>query len=131
MKFAKAVFLIAGIWGVLVIPPLFFLKDVVGRQSPPPITHPDFYYGFVVVTLAWQVSFFVIASNPGRFRSLMIPPALAKFGYAITVFLLHLQGQVDRSLVLFALVDFALGVLFVAAFIASQARYERSGLPRE
>jgi hypothetical protein len=52
MKFAKFVFWAAGIWGVLVIAPLFFILDVIGRNDPPPVTHPGFYYGFVTVGLA-------------------------------------------------------------------------------
>jgi len=46
MKFAKVVFWTAGIWGVLVLTPLFFIFDMIGRTDPPPITHPGFYYGF-------------------------------------------------------------------------------------
>ena len=64
MKFARVVFWIAGVWGVLVIAPLFFLKEIIGRAAPPPVTHPEFYYGFAIVTLMWQISFFVIAADP-------------------------------------------------------------------
>ena len=49
MKFAKIIFWIAAIWGILVLTPLYFLFDTIGRQDPPPITHPGFYYGFVGV----------------------------------------------------------------------------------
>jgi hypothetical protein len=42
MKFAKIVFWIAAIWGILVLTPLYFLYDTIGRQDPPPITHPGF-----------------------------------------------------------------------------------------
>ena len=40
MKFAKIIFWIAGIWGVLVLTPLYFMFDLIGRKDPPPITHP-------------------------------------------------------------------------------------------
>ena len=49
MKFARGVFLIAGIWGVAVLVPFYFRFDAVGREAPPAITHPEFYYGFLVV----------------------------------------------------------------------------------
>ena len=39
MKFAKTVFWIAGIWGVLVVAPLYLMFDLIGRKDPPPITH--------------------------------------------------------------------------------------------
>ena len=35
MKFAKVVFWIAGIWGFLVILPLYFMFDLIGRKDPP------------------------------------------------------------------------------------------------
>lgn len=116
MKFAKAVFWIAGIWGVLVITPLYFVFDFIGEKSPPAVTHPEFYYGFAIVTLMWQVAFFVIAADPARYRALMIPPAIAKTGYAISIAVLVAQGRVAQNQVLFGIVDFALAILFLIAF---------------
>jgi hypothetical protein len=130
MKFAKAIFWVAGVWGVLVITPLFFMMDWLGRQAPPPVTHPEFYYGFAAVTLMWQVAFFVIAADPARYRALMIPPALAKFGYAAIIFTLHLQGRVQQNQLLFALVDAILAVLFLVAFVRVKAATEDHHLRR-
>ena len=36
MKFAKIVFLIAGVYGLLVLTPLYFLEDKIGRAAPRP-----------------------------------------------------------------------------------------------
>src|SRR5882762_4741253 len=66
MKFAKVVFWIAGTWGLLIIAPLYFMFDLIGRKDPPPITHPGFFYGFVGLALAWQVAFLFIARDPVR-----------------------------------------------------------------
>ncbi|PYV84038.1 MAG: hypothetical protein DMG93_06485 [Acidobacteria bacterium] len=52
MKFAKVVFTIAGILGLLELVPLYFMYNVIGRQDPPVITHPGFYYGFVGTVVA-------------------------------------------------------------------------------
>src|SRR5262245_705061 len=49
MRFAKWVFLLAGITGILVVIPLYFLEERFGRDQPPPVNHPEFYYGFVGV----------------------------------------------------------------------------------
>jgi len=38
MKFAKIVFWAAGIWGVLILTPLFFIFNSIGRNDPPPVT---------------------------------------------------------------------------------------------
>lgn len=66
MKFAKVVFRIAGIWGLLVITPLYFLFDLISHNDPPPITHPGVFYGFVGAALAWQIAFLFIARDPVR-----------------------------------------------------------------
>ena len=49
MKFARIVFLVAGIYGLLVVAPQYFLEARIGRDTPPAITHPEFFYGFVGV----------------------------------------------------------------------------------
>jgi len=116
MKFAKVVFWIAGIWGVLVLTPLYFMFDLIGHKDPPPITHPAFYYGFVGVGLAWQVAFFIIATNPVRFRPLMIACMVEKFGGAAALGVLYLQQRLHPSDLTFGAVDLLFGVLFVIAF---------------
>src|SRR5437764_887379 len=121
MKFAKVVFWIAGVWGVLVLTPLYFIFDVIGRQDPPPITHPAFYYGFVGVALAWQFAFFVIGSDPARFRPLMILSALEKFIYGVTLLVLFLQGRMHGTDLMLGGVDTLLGVLFLVAFVKTRA----------
>ena len=132
MKFAKVVFLVAGIWGVLVIAPLFFLRGAVERQAPAAVlTHPEFYYGFAVVVLMWQVSFFIIARDPARYRALMIPPALAKLGYAAFVGVLHINREVTAAQLPFAAADVVLALLFFAAFLRVKAGTENHHLRRD
>jgi hypothetical protein len=122
MKFAKRVFLIAGIWGVLVITPLYFMFNLIGRTDPPPITHPGFFYGFVGVGLAWQIAFFVIATDPARYRPLMIPSVLEKVSYGAAVVVLVLQGHMQVSDLVFADADLLLGALFVFAYFKTSPR---------
>jgi hypothetical protein len=117
MKLARIVFLIAGVWGILVITPLFFIFDLIGRQDPPAVTHPGFYYGFATTALAWQIAFFVIASNPLRFRPLMIPALVEKVGYNTAVIILFIQGRVRMPDLVLGIIDLILGVSFLTAFI--------------
>ena len=121
MKFAKIVFLIAGIWGFLVLTPLYFMFNLIGRQDPPAITHPAFYYGFVGTALAWQVAFFLIASDPVRFRPIMVPSVLEKFAYAAASTVLYLQAQMRASDLVFVAADFVFGMLFLVAFYQTAA----------
>jgi hypothetical protein len=116
MKFAKTVFWIAAIWGVLVITPLYFMFDVIGRNDPPPITHPGFFYGFVGAALAWQIAFFFIARDPSRYRPLMIPSMIEKLSYSVAVFTLIGQGRMHASDLVFGGVDLLLGTLFLIAY---------------
>ena len=116
MKFAKSVFWIATIWGVLTLSPLYFIFDLIGRQDPPPITHPAFYYGFVSVGLAFQFVFFVIAKDPGRLRPMMIPSVLEKFGYGATLLVLFLQNRLHPQDLALGAIDALFGVLFLVAF---------------
>ncbi|HMD08558.1 MAG TPA: hypothetical protein VKH63_13550 [Candidatus Acidoferrum sp.] len=120
MKFAKIIFSIAGIWGLLVITPLYFLFDIIGQKDPPPITHPGFFYGFVGCALAWQVAFCFIATDPVRFRPLMIPSILEKATWTIAVVTLVLQGRMHNSDLVFALTDGLLGLLFVIAYFKTK-----------
>jgi vacuolar-type H+-ATPase subunit I/STV1 len=122
MRFAKIVFWVAGIWGFLVLTPLYFMFDLIGRNDPPPITHPGFFYGFVGVALVWQVAFIFLATDPGRFRPLMIPSILEKISYATPVIVLVCQGRMHSSDLLFAGTDLLLGVLFVIAYLKTQPR---------
>ncbi len=116
IKFAKIIFWIAAVWGFVILTPLYFIFDSIGRQDPPPITHPAFYYGFVAVALAWQVGFVVIARDPVRFRLMMIPAVLEKFGYGISLIVLYLQHRLRGVDVAFGGIDLLLGVLFLVAF---------------
>jgi hypothetical protein len=116
MKFAQRVFATAGVWGLLVLSPLYFLFEEIGCKNPPAITHPEFFYGFVAVALAWQVAFLVIASDPVRYRLLMVPAMLEKFGYVGTVFALFAQNRLPSSALIFAGTDFLLGILFLVSF---------------
>jgi hypothetical protein len=122
MKFAKIVFWCAGIWGILVLTPLYFMFDIIGRQDPPPITHPAFYYGFVGVGLAWQVAFLIIATNPTRFRPLMVAGMIEKFSYGTTFVVLFLQHRLHASDLTFGAVDLLFGALFVFAFVQTKAQ---------
>jgi hypothetical protein len=116
MRFAKVVFWVAGIWGLLVITPLYFMFDLIGQKDPPAITHPGFYYGFVGVALAWQVAFIFIAREPLRLRPMMIPSVIEKFSWGIAVVVLVAQGRMHSSDLVFAGTDGLLGVLFVVAY---------------
>jgi hypothetical protein len=122
MKFAKILFYIAGIWGILVITPLFFIFDQVGIKDPPPVTHPLFYYGFAGVALAWQFVFLAIGSNPIRFRPLMLVGILEKLGYFVPALVLYSQRRVHIADVYISCGDALLAMLFLLAYLKTPAQ---------
>jgi hypothetical protein len=116
MKFAKIVFWVAGIWGVLTLAPLYFIFNMIGLQDPPAITHPLFFYGFVGVALAWQFAFFVIARDPVRFRLMMIPSVLEKLAFGIPAIVLFTQRRLSAGDLGLGCVDLLFAALFLLAF---------------
>src|SRR5690349_24624212 len=97
-KLPRVVFLVAGIYGLIVLVPQFFLEGKIGRDAPPPITHPEFFYGFICVAVAWQVLFLVLSTDPVRYRPMMIPAMLEKIGFPIAVVVLYLQGRLAPTI---------------------------------
>jgi hypothetical protein len=117
LKFAKIVFWLAAIWGFLIITPLYFMFALIGKNDPPPITHPGFFYGFVGVAMVWQLAFILIARDPVRFRPMMIPAILEKLVYSIPVIILVLQKRMHPADLVFSATDLLLGVLFLIAYV--------------
>ena len=126
MRFAKIVFICAGIWGILVLTPLYFLVDITGKLWPAPANYPHFFYGFVSVAMAWQIAFLIIASNPERFRLMMIPAIVEKLGHVTTVGILYARGRIGQADAGTALPDLVLGLLFVAAFARTPRREDET-----
>jgi hypothetical protein len=122
VKFARIAFALAGIWGIVVLTPLFFLHDISGRAYPPPADYPHFFYGFLAVAMAWQIAFLIIASDPVRFRLLMIPAILEKFPYVVIAAVLHGRGRISMDDASTAVPDLILGILFVIAFLKTRSR---------
>src|SRR5258708_12653250 len=116
MKFAKIVFWVAGIWGFLVLTPLYFMFDLISRNDPPPITHPGFFYGFVGIGLAWQFAFIFIATDTIRFRPLMIPSILEKVSWSTAVIVLVFQQKIHKSNLFFPGPTLLLCVFFLIPF---------------
>ena len=116
MKFAKGVFWGAGIWGIVILTPLYFLYGTVGSLYGSPITYPQFYYGFVGVAMAWQFAFLVIGSDPVRFRWMIIPSMAEKLIYGLTMGVLYGGRQISFTELMPVFPDLLLCGLFALAF---------------
>lgn len=116
MKFARWSFAIAGIYGFLLITPMYFAETQIGRHDPPAITHPEYFYGFIGVTLAWQGVFLLLARDPVRYRPIMLAGVLEKVSYGIAAIDLFLQERASPMVGVFGVVDLALAALFLVSF---------------
>lgn len=117
MRFSRLVFLIAGIYGILVVLPGYFGERQMAAKFPPAVTHPEYYYGFFGVALAWQIAFLVIANDPARFRAIIPVAALEKLSYAAATTTLFVLGRLATLFAIFGLVDFAFGILFAICYV--------------
>lgn len=116
MTFARRVFNLAAVYGFVSLVPMYFLERQLLERMPPALSHPEFYYGFVGVALAWQGLFVLIAREPARLRPAMLPAVLEKLSWGVAVLVLMAQGRIGNFFLPAALIDFLLAALFVAAW---------------
>ena len=116
ITFARRVFLAAGIYGIAVLLPQYFMEDRIASDFPPAITHPEHYYGFIGVALAWQVLFLIVAGDPIRYRAAMIPSILEKVSFGVACVLLFMKGRLSSMILGFGVLDLIIGAFFVASY---------------
>ena len=117
----KYVFLIAGIYGLVVLTPHYFLEGHFSAKHPPAITHPEFYYGFLGVALAFQVLFIIISRDPVRLRPAMIAAVLEKLSFGMAGIVLFLAGRIVAPMLAAGILDLVFGALFVLAYMRTPA----------
>ena len=131
MKFSKIVFLIAGIYGLLVVTPQYFMESWTGKRFPPPVNHPEYYYGFVGAVVVWHVLFLVISHDPARYRAMMPVAALEKLAFGAPILVLYFQGRVAPAIVGAAVIDLILGALFLLSYWKTAERTADAALLHE
>jgi hypothetical protein len=117
MIFARRVFTFGGLWGLLILIPHAFMEGRVGRDYPPAITHPEYFYGFVAIAIVWQIAFLVISRDPVRFRPLMPVAVLEKASFFIVTVALYALGRLNLEMLGAGVLDMMVGVLFLMAYL--------------
>lgn len=125
MRFAKIVFLVAGIQGILILMPLYFMERLVGEHTPPAITHPEYFYGFIGVGLAWQLVFLVMSTDPARYRALILPSIVEKVSYGVALLALFAQRRLPAPVLVFGSADWTFAFLFLAAYFTTKPQADR------
>jgi hypothetical protein len=116
MKFAKRAFFWGGIYGLLAVTPLYFLRSFMGRLFPPAINHPEFYYGFVGAVVVWHVLFLVVSKDPARYRAVMPVAALEKLVFGAPVLALIVLDRASVLLAPAAVIDLIWGALYLISY---------------
>nr|BBH85983.1 hypothetical protein KTC_07340 [Thermosporothrix sp. COM3] len=122
MRFVRGVFLAAGIYGLLLCGSLMFAEGLINTMTPPALTHPEYFYGFLSIMAMFQILFLLIAKDPQRYRSLMPLAMTEKWAYMLVLALLFALQRLPASVLIFGLIDALLGVLFLVAFLKLPAR---------
>jgi hypothetical protein len=112
VRAARLIFGAAGVYGLLVLLPLFFAEPWL---APRP-TRPEDYYGFLGAAAVMQLVYLTIARDPQRFRPLMPVGALAKLLFFGTILTLWLQGRAAGPAMIFGSVDGLIGLAFLYAW---------------
>jgi hypothetical protein len=122
MRFARWVFLTSGIYGLLVLTPMYFTEARYGLDHPPAVTHPEFYYGFLGVAIAWQVTFLLIASDPARYRPIMLAAVIEKASFAIAVPILYSMGRSPAEMLVASMIDAIWAIMFTLSYWQTAGR---------
>jgi hypothetical protein len=115
MRFAKWAFTGAGIYGILTVAPLYFLESYISRTTGP-ITYPEYFYGFIGVTVAFQILFLIVGRDPVRLRPVMPACMVEKISFGAAIFPLYAAHRVQIGVVIFAAIDLVLCALFIASW---------------
>jgi hypothetical protein len=112
MRAARLIFGVAGIYGLVVLLPLFFAEPWL---VPAP-SRPEDYYGFLGAAAAFQLVYLTIARDPVRFRPLMPVAVLAKLSFFVPVAILWGQGRTPVPVLAFATIDLLIAAAFAYAW---------------
>jgi hypothetical protein len=113
----KKIYLIAGIYGIVNLLPQYFMENKIGLDYPPAITHPEMFYGFIGVALAWQFFFIIISKDPVRYKPVMIPAIFEKASFGFAAVFLFISGRIPSLVLFFGLIDLLLMTLFIFSYM--------------
>jgi hypothetical protein len=116
MAFARLAYLIAGLWGVIVIA-LGYASYISGTdQGLVAIARPEIVHGFFLLAMPWQLLFIVISRDPARYYAIMPITVLEKLPFAAVTLAMFAKAQVSPMMGFFGAMDGLFGVMFCVAY---------------
>jgi uncharacterized membrane protein YuzA (DUF378 family) len=108
MKFARIVYYVAGIYGIIALLPLYFMEAKTGTRLSARYYASRILLRFVGIALVFQFVFLVMARDPFRYRALMPITVLEKLSFAIPTAILYFQNRLALPLFAAGLIDLVL-----------------------
>ena len=129
VRVARRVFAIAGIYGLIVLLPLYFAEPWLAARAP--VNHPEYFYGFIGAASVFQLVYLTIARDPVRFRPLMPLAVLAKLNFFVAVAILVALGRTPFWSLALVSVDLLLGLAFAFVWLrlAAEPGIDRGDFP--
>ena len=116
MRFAKWVFTLAAIYGLVTIPLTYFAEPaLVARYGP--LGQPLWFYGFLSVVLVFQLVYLQTGRDPVRYRPFMLLCLLAKLSFVVTAAAMYAAHRTVLDQALVTTPDLIWSVLFVIAYL--------------
>jgi hypothetical protein len=116
MRFAKWVFTLAAIYGLITIPLTYFAEPEMARRFGA-LGQPLWFYGFLGVVLVFQLVYLQTGRDPVRYRPFMLLSLLAKLSFVVTAAAMFMVGRTVAEQALVTAPDLIWSVLFAAAYL--------------
>ena len=113
-KWPAIIFKGAGIYGIIVM--ILLLVAPTQVLNEPTVIHPEYYFGFVMVGLVWQIAFLVVGSDPVRFRPIMPVCMCEKFFYITLLTFLIMTHRTPERMWPAVVLDGLVGCAFIYAW---------------
>lgn len=117
--FATRVFQAAAIWGVFIILLGYAAYLFGGATYFVDTDHPEYVHGFFLIAFAWQIAFWIISTDPVRYRLFMLAAMLEKFPFTLATLVLYAGSYVPETVLALGLIDGVFGALFGVAYMAT------------
>jgi hypothetical protein len=127
MRFARSVFAIAAAYGFVVMFPMYFNEERLALEFPPALTHAEYYYSFIGVTLVWQMLFVLIAFHPERYRTIMLFCVGEKLSLLPMFFILNPQGRFPGLWIIAITIDLLFASLFLLSYVIVGRHQNQAG----
>jgi len=116
--FAKKVFLIAGVYGLMALVPQYFMEGRLSLRFPPPLTHPEHFYGFIWRGDRMAVRVLYNCAGCSAFAQLHVTCGIGETFLRCSHLGALREGLVTVPVLCAAAIDLLFAILFILAYVA-------------